>query len=45
MNPLSSAAMSLKRIQIDYTPGGMILISPKNRDEFIQFINEGAVGK
>ena len=40
MNPLSSAAMSLKRIQIDYTPGGMILISPKNRDEFIKIINE-----
>lgn len=40
MNPLSSAAMSLKRIQIDYSPGGMILISPKNRDEFIKLINE-----
>jgi uncharacterized membrane protein len=40
MNPLSSAAMSLKRIQIDYASGGMILISPKNRDEFIKIVNE-----
>ena len=41
-NPLSSAAMSLKRIQIDYIEKGvrqMILISPKNREEFIGEIN------
>lgn len=41
-NPLSSAALSTKRIQIDYVnqgSHGMILISPKDRDAFIQFIN------
>lgn len=38
-NPLSSMAMSLKRIQIDYGSSGshnMILISPIRREEFIQ---------
>ncbi len=38
-NPLSSAALSIRRIQIDYVEEGahkMILISPKNRDEFIE---------
>ena len=39
MNPLSSAAMSLKRVQIDYVEGSrheMVLISPVKRKEFIQ---------
>jgi len=43
MNPLSSAAMSLKRIQIDYMKNGshgLILISPVDRDEFIKILNE-----
>lgn len=42
-NPLSSAALSLKRIQIDYVENGMhrmILISPKNRDEFMKILVE-----
>lgn len=42
LNPLSSAAMSLKRLQIDYIENGvrqMALISPKDRDKFIAEIN------
>lgn len=38
-NPLSSAALSVRRIQIDYVENGahkMVLISPKNRDAFIE---------
>lgn len=38
LNPLSSAAMSLKRIQIEYFVNGtqkMTLISPVNREKFI----------
>ena len=40
-NPLSSAAMSLRRIQIDYVENDvhrMVLISPKNRNNFIDEI-------
>lgn len=43
MNPLSSAAMSLRRIQIDYVEDGvhrMILISPVKRKTFIKEIEE-----
>lgn len=42
-NPLSSAAMSLRRVQIDYVQDGvhrMILISPKNRNKFIEELEE-----
>lgn len=43
-NPLSSAALSLDRLQIDYTndKGGhnMILISPKPKKEFMQRLQE-----
>ena len=38
-NPMSSAAMSLRRIQIDYVENGvhrMVLISPVKRKEFIE---------
>ena len=38
-NPISSAALSVRRIQIDYVENGarkMVLISPKNRDGFIE---------
>ena len=41
-NPLSSAALSLRRIQIDYVEDGahrMILISPNRRNEFIEKLN------
>lgn len=42
-NPLSSAALSLDRLQIDYKMAGgsnnMILISPKRKKEFIDKIN------
>lgn len=42
-NPLSSAAMSLRRIQIDYTVSGrheMVLISPVKRDEFLREVKK-----
>lgn len=42
-NPLSSAAMSLRRIQIDYVEDNvhrMVLISPKNRKNFIEEIEQ-----
>lgn len=42
-NPLSSAAMSLDRIQIDYTENGihrMILISPVRKKEFMAKVEE-----
>lgn len=42
-NPLSSAAMSVRRIQIDYTINGshkMTLISPVRREEFIQEVEK-----
>ncbi len=35
-NPLSSPAASLKRIAIHYNKWGYVLISPKNREAFIQ---------
>ena len=43
MNPLSSAAMSLRRIQIDYVEDGvhrMILISPVKRKTFIKELED-----
>ena len=42
-NPISSAALSLKRLQIDYVENGvrqMILISPKDRDGFMAEIEK-----
>lgn len=42
-NPLSSAALSLDRIQIDYTENGyhqMVLISPVHKKEFMKKIEE-----
>ena len=43
MNPISSAAMSLHRIQIDYVEDGMhhmVLVSPKKKKEFMKLIEE-----
>ena len=43
MNPISSAALSLKRLQIDYAENGiqrMILISPVRRKEFVELLGE-----
>lgn len=42
-NPLSSAAMSLRRVQIDYTENGihrMVLISPVRRKTFLRELEE-----
>ena len=47
-NPMSSAAMSLRRIQIDYVEDDvhrMVLISPKNRNNFIDEIEQKRVDK
>lgn len=47
-NPLSSAAMSLRRIQIDYVENGvhrMILISPVKRKRFLEELEEKRVDK
>lgn len=47
-NPLSSAAMSLRRIQIDYVEDDvhrMVLISPVNRKTFIDEIEQKRVDK
>lgn len=35
-NPLSSPALSLDRLRIDYGRGQSIMISPKDKDQFIQ---------
>jgi uncharacterized membrane protein YdbT with pleckstrin-like domain len=40
LNPLSSPALSLKRIEITYEKYGMALISPKDRDQFIKMLKE-----
>lgn len=37
-NPLSSAALSIDRIEISHGYSGMTLISPKDRDQFIELI-------
>ncbi|MEY4330528.1 MAG: hypothetical protein RL609_1276 [Bacteroidota bacterium] len=39
-NPLSSPAASLKRIAIHYDKWGYVLISPKNREEFIAEVQD-----
>lgn len=39
-NPMSSPAISLKRIEILYNRYDMVLISPKDRDAFIQVLSE-----
>lgn len=39
-NPLSSPALSLKRIEISYEKYNMVLISPKDRDNFIKLLME-----
>ena len=42
-NPLSSAALSLDRIQIDYAENGyhqMVLISPVRKKEFMKKVEE-----
>ena len=47
-NPMSSAAMSLRRIQIDYVEDGvhrMVLISSVNRKTFIEEIEQKRVDK
>jgi len=37
-NPLSSAALSIDRIEIRYGYSGIVLISPKNKEQFIELI-------
>lgn len=40
MNPLSSPALSLKRLEIVYSQNNMVLISPKDRDEFMKILSK-----
>ncbi|USG64911.1 PH domain-containing protein [Brevibacillus ruminantium] len=37
---LSSPALSLKRLEISYGVGEMVLISPKDRDEFMEILQQ-----
>ncbi len=37
-NPLSSPALSLDRLRIDYGRGQSIMISPRNKSQFIQVL-------
>ena len=37
-NPLSSPALSLDRLRIEYGRGSAIMISPRNKDQFLQDI-------
>lgn len=39
-NPLSSPAASINRLEICYNNGDFVLISPKNRDQFIKDLLE-----
>jgi len=39
-NPLASIALSLDRIEIIYGGGGHILISPQNKQEFLQQLEQ-----
>jgi len=39
-NPLASMALSLDRIEIKYGVGGYILISPQNKQEFLQQLQQ-----
>ncbi|MFD2169602.1 PH domain-containing protein [Tumebacillus lipolyticus] len=39
-NPLSSPALSLKRLEIRYGRYGSVLISPLDRDEFIKMLKK-----
>jgi hypothetical protein len=39
-NPLASTALSLDRIEIIYGVGGHILISPQNKQEFLQQLEQ-----
>jgi len=39
-SPLSSPALSLDRLRIEYGPGKAVLVSPRNQGAFIRAINE-----
>ncbi len=39
-NPLSSPALSLDRLHIQYQQGKSLMVSPKNRDEFLVAIDQ-----
>lgn len=40
INPLASPALSLKRLEITYGQYNNVLISPKNREEFMKILKE-----
>jgi hypothetical protein len=37
-NPLSSPALSLDRLRIEYGRGSAIMVSPRNKDQFLRDI-------
>lgn len=39
-NPLSSPALSLDRLEIQYGNGKMVLISPENREKFLEALKK-----
>lgn len=39
-NPISSPALSLDRLQIQYQPGKSIMVSPKDKQAFLSAINQ-----
>jgi len=44
-NPLSSLAMSIDRIEIKFGNGDCVLISPKNKKEFLKVLRENMESK
>ena len=43
-SPLSSPALSLDRLRIQYTAGKLIMISPENRERFLADLRSRGVG-
>jgi len=43
-NPLASSGLSLDRIEIIYAGGGVVLISPQNKQEFLRLLAEKRSG-
>ncbi|WP_188689197.1 PH domain-containing protein [Pullulanibacillus camelliae] len=39
-NPMSSPALSIKRLEIIHSNGAFVLISPRNREAFIEVLKE-----
>lgn len=44
-NPLSSPALSLQRLRIDYGRGRWLMISPRDREQFLQALEAARGGR